>query len=395
MAKEKFTEDLGDYWRAQQLATEGYAVIRLFERAQGEAMYEAFKRSLRELPEYKACRGWRYCKTGFGALGVASSFHNRFVREMRLRAHARVAPIMAEVDKVDYMRAHVKQLLDRMLVRTEDQVPTAESWHQDVSIYKDGDTVYGGWLASTDQTASLIPGTQHTHAPAAGFAKISPIALQGILPRARTVEIPRGCLLIMNQSVVHEVVARRITSDPMCRLFTGWRLTYDDRTLLEAENRQSNSRQDGFGSAQSIDSVIDDMAVPKLPSNQLPAMYNVRNVDDTNQREGLRSWCAGHVQEALLVVTPKYKDGIRLKTPRSLEPGQVWKIPELHAPSISELRQRSRLSPGDFDRPIDWDALLPPYTDLERAILKPHDPLKISTAWLLNATSKLKRKRDQ
>ncbi|KAK3289579.1 hypothetical protein CYMTET_3016 [Cymbomonas tetramitiformis] len=284
MATEKFTEDLGDYWRAQQLATEGYAVIRLFEQAQGEAMYEAFKRSLRALPEYKVCKDWRYCKTGFGALVVASSFHNHFVREMRLRAHARVARIMAEVDKVDYMRAHVKQ---------------------------------------------------------------------GILPRARTVEIPRGCLLIMNQSVVHEVVARRITSDPMCRLFTGWRLTYDDCTLLEAENRQPNSRQDGFGSAQSIDSVIDDMAVPKLPSNQLPAMYNVRNVDDTNQREGLRSWCAGHVQEALLVVTPKYKDGIRLKTPRSLKPGQVWKIPELHAPSISELRQRSRLSPGDFDRPID------------------------------------------
>eukprot|EP00854_Cymbomonas_tetramitiformis_P001200 gene1200-1773_t len=243
MATEIFHDEDDDASIAQRLVTKGFAVVRLFERERTEALYETFKRSLRELPEYKSsCGGWRYCKTGFGALGVASSFHNHFVREMRLKAHARVAPIMAEVDKMDLMRAHVKdipharfkrrfkgyrrkldiegprklhQLLDRMLVRTENQTPTPESWHQD--------------------TASLIPETQHLHTPAAGFAKISDDVLRKIAPRVEAVEIPRGCLLIMNQSVVHEVVAKKSVSDPMCRLFTGWRLTYDDRTLLEID----------------------------------------------------------------------------------------------------------------------------------------------------------------
>ncbi|KAK3252341.1 hypothetical protein CYMTET_38375 [Cymbomonas tetramitiformis] len=384
---------------AHHLATNGYAVVRLFEHVESEGLCDAFKQALRELPEYRSCSGWRYSKTGFGALGVASSFHNRFVRRMRLVAHARVLPVLREVDRLGDARASVgpircerfsdrfagyrrknkaeaprkvHQMLDRMLVRTKDQKPSPESWHQDVSVYEDGDTVYGGWIAFTDQTIRLVPATQHLHTPIAGFAKISAAALQDLLPRALDVSIPRGCLLLMNQSIVHEVLANPITTDPMCRLFTGWRLTHDHRTLLEATDRNRNCRQDGCGSAQSIDAVLDDMAVPKLPSNQLPSMYNLRNVDYIIQRQGLREWCDAYLQNAMLVVTPTYVDGVTAKRPEGMEPTRVWKVPDLHAPSIAKLRQ---LSSDGFDRPVDWDALFPPYTAEEREMYKPHSPL--------------------
>ncbi|KAK3252073.1 hypothetical protein CYMTET_37031 [Cymbomonas tetramitiformis] len=394
---------------AQELAREGYVVRRLFDESQTDALCESFKLTLGQLPEYKVREDWRYSKTGFGALGTASSFHNRFVRAMRLVAHAQIAPVMAEVDGVDELRASVgpvrnprrwlfrqrfrgyrrrestekprrlHQLYDRMLVRTENQHPTAEDWHQDLSVYSDGDTVYGGWIAFTDQQARLIPRTQHLHAPGAGFQKKKKAELDEVLPHALTVEVPRGCIFLMNQRLVHAVLPSKIRTDPMCRLFTAWRLTHDDRSLLEVEDRNRNSRQDGLGAAQKLDDVMREMEVPKIPSNQLPSMYNVRNVDDPKQRERLRSWCEGGMQDAVRTHVPMYADGKTPKRPRNLPPEQAFKIPELHAPSISTLRGLPR---DAFDRAIHWEHLFPEYAAVERAILEPHRPRAVSAVEL-------------
>lgn len=394
---------------AQELVREGYAVARLFDHIRTDTMYDHFKRTLEELPEYKTRRDWRYSKTGFGALGTASSFHNRFVRAMRLIAHARVAAVMAEVDRADDVRASVgpvrsrrrshfrhrflgyrrradsegsrklHQLFDRMLVRTGDQTPSAEDWHQDLSVYSDGDTVYGGWIAFTDQRARLVPRTQHLHAAAAGFARRSGAELERLLPHARTVEVPRGCILLMNQSLVHAVLPSKVRADPMCRLSTAWRLTHSDTSLLEVASRNKNSRQDGTGEAQRLEEVIDEMRVPKIPSNQLPSMYNVRNVDDSRQREGLWAWCEARVQDAVRTHTPTYSDGKTPKRPESMPPEVRFRIPELHAPSLSSLR---RLPSDGFDREIDWERLFPEYADVERRILRPHSPSSVSPSEL-------------
>ena len=52
------------------------------------------------------------------------------------------------------------------------------------------------------------------------------------------------------------------------------------------------------------------MAVPKIPSNQLPAMYNVRNVDDKKQREdgkhSLRWWMDTYIAPELLTEQDYY-----------------------------------------------------------------------------------------
>ena len=89
---------------AAALRERGYLVMPLFDATEIDEMKELYRRTLKNLPEYTRSydpANMQYSKTGFGALGAPSTFHNSFVRYARLRAYKLIAPILFEFDRLD------------------------------------------------------------------------------------------------------------------------------------------------------------------------------------------------------------------------------------------------------------------------------------------------------
>ncbi len=95
---------------------------------------------------------------GFAGMGNPSSYHNRFVRDLRMAAH--VAVVESGVVPVEE-NENLEQEACRLMVRRSYKTPTAETWHRDEAIFaKDGDTIYGGWVnldLERDQLFSMVP----------------------------------------------------------------------------------------------------------------------------------------------------------------------------------------------------------------------------------------------
>lgn len=82
----------------------------------------------------------------------------------------------------------------------------------------------------------------------------------------------------------------------MLRLFVGWRLTLDSEDLLSKSIKNRNSRQDSDGSAQILSDLLRSQSVPKVPSNQLPSLYNLRTIDYPKQQPGLNAWITKYIK---------------------------------------------------------------------------------------------------
>jgi hypothetical protein len=343
---------------------------------------------LHSLPEYNQTAEvqteFRYSKTGFGALATASSFHNPFVRSLRLLAFQRLLPVFQAFDKicqkgiytegggkVHGLRERQKsedgttlvprmfhELIDRMLVRVSGHTVPEESWHQDMSYAVDGDSVFGGWIAFTDQKFSVNPGSHNLDIcnSNGGFATIAKRSelYQQCVEQRHLRNVPAGHILIMNQTILHEVVPAKIPrGNKFLRLFTGWRLTYDEDDLLSKATKNSNPRQDGPGNAQDLEEVLSEQMVPKIPSNQLPSLFNVRSVDDSNQQPGLHEWLSKYIRADLLRAEHEhtfFKDKKRLREVKFPHP-----LPPLFMPSLTEM-----------------GAKYCPYQSVEKFILQPH-----------------------
>mgnify|MGYP001597566781 CR=1 FL=1 len=210
---------------AQQLHRDGYVVIGYtdFELA---SLQREFDATLRSFPEYVP-GATQYVGGGFGALANPASFHNPFVRDLRERAMAAVLPVFSALSPGTRF-AHT---IDRMMVRTAGQAPSAETWHRDVSPSPAGTRVFGGWinLDAHPQYFSCVRAT-HTSTSGSGFAKLSKqdaahyTALRklGRDPVVR-VAIPPAHILIFSENLIHEVYPAK-AKYTMRRLFLGWTL---------------------------------------------------------------------------------------------------------------------------------------------------------------------------
>jgi hypothetical protein len=174
---------------------------------------------------------------GFAALGNPSSFHNPFVRKLRMAAHVAVlesgvVPIAAD--------EKFEQVADRLMVRRSTKNPTAESWHRDESKFAvPGDTVYGGWVnLDLDRTQffSMVPySANEVTGQNNGFSTIPESQHVSLIKRSVRVAVPPGHILIFNERTIHEVVAKPLSEADKsgktgaelarCRLFFGWRTT--------------------------------------------------------------------------------------------------------------------------------------------------------------------------
>jgi hypothetical protein len=184
-------------------------------------------RSLFDMTQTKIAAG------GFAALNHPSSFHNQFVRSLRMRAHGEVVfrdlfGMMAE--GANSGSTHLEQVVDRMMLRRSSQEPTAEAWHRDVAVgTRPGDRVFGGWinLNAYNQQFSCVLGSAHEARDpnnSVGFATIPESDHPETVARSSIVVIPPGHMIVFNEDTIHEV-ANNSNTESLLRLFTGWRLS--------------------------------------------------------------------------------------------------------------------------------------------------------------------------
>jgi hypothetical protein len=236
---------------------------------------------------------------GFGALGLPSSFHHPFVRQLRRTVYDAMRPFFEAL--IETLPGHkLEQLVDRVQLRQPGTTPTAESFHRDLSVYgpgcsaADGDHFFGGWvnLDTAPQAFSCVTGS---HAPGensgSGFSPITCKDDLAAYKAARTViTIPAGHLIIFYSNIVHEVLPRK-RPYVSARMYCGWRLTKGDAPLYD-DFLARMVRQD----------------VLALPSRQEPPMH--ARLHWTNWLTELQQWSTTHIKDEFLV-TREVRSGKR------------------------------------------------------------------------------------
>ncbi len=181
------------------------------------------------------------------------------------------------------LKSHkIEQVIDRMLYREKGKTPVAETWHRDITpVVVAGDFVFGGWinLNSEAQYFSCVPGTHLDPRPAgagAGFSQIPKEEHAAYKKRSKLVVIPPGAILVFYEQLVHEVVARKYPVD-MMRIFLGWRLTTDNRSIVTALSQLPEAQKipgQPYHVLQPLDDLLDAQAAMPLKSGQGSAMVS-------------------------------------------------------------------------------------------------------------------------
>lgn len=221
-----------------------------------------FDATLRAFPEYRRDGVGEpvYVLGGFAALGNASSWHNPFVRFLRLHTARAVLPVLRQVAPPT---SYLAEIADRMMYRPAGVKPQADTWHRDVKPNQAaGEVVYGGWINTSTQTQylSCVLGTQDDQPDENdpdGFAKITSRERIAEYEREKTsVEVPPGAILVFNERMVHEVLATK-RDYAVRRVFLAW----------------MQSPRIGDRSPDNIDALLSAQAPITVKSGQAPRLY--------------------------------------------------------------------------------------------------------------------------
>jgi hypothetical protein len=232
---------------SQILERDGVLVLPLISPDELPDINQRFWMTLREFPEYIAEPEY-YVLEAFGALGNPSSFHNLYVRELRMKAYLALRDVL----EPDAHGRHLQTLFDRMCIRYKGRIMKAESWHRDMGKAKADDTFYGGWInvGDTNQYFSCDPGSHNIGLKPSGFV----VSEQP--EDSKRIVIPPGSLIIFYADILHEIVGHVYTEDTP-RLFTSWRLTQDKSSIYPK-----------------LAELLAEQGVPTLPSGNAIRMYD-------------------------------------------------------------------------------------------------------------------------
>lgn len=335
---------------ATQLRDEGYCVVPFIPASQVPTAREDFRATLRAFPEYRPTVDpddptQHYVQGGFGALGNPASFHNPFVRRLRLAAHATVVQrrvLSAMLPQVaahsegiddhrgDYRDVRLEQTVDRMLFRRPSKSPSAESWHRDEALgCATGDEVFGGWvnLDDRDQHLSAVPRTHHNQTGNAGFKKVATDEAEWCNANKQLVAVPPGHLLVFNEKLLHEVRGGYKTYD-VVRLFFGWRLTRSEEAL---------------GGSGLLQRSLEQQSVMRLKSGQIPKMYANMSWSQPGQRAALEEWSGATLRPECLTRRAVIRD-----------PTEVRTLVHQSLPSLRDLGYAEYDAYEDWERRLLW-----------------------------------------
>ena len=251
---------------AELLRESGYVVVPMLEESERVEMAEQMVQYLTTAPEYtsewqnRRAKGTkteqRFVAGGFGALALASSFHNPCVRRLRMLAHPNAAAVLAPLAD----GRNLEQVMDRIGARVSGDSPVAESFHRDVAkCTSSGDSIFGGWVNLNDssQYFSCVPEShigfetqQSGFVPIVGKEEKAALRLLTV-----KVEIPPGHEILFYECLIHEVVSVPQTQQQL-RLFLGFRLTHSSESLVE-----------------DLERILSEQAVVKIKSGQIPPEY--------------------------------------------------------------------------------------------------------------------------
>lgn len=279
------------------------------------ALRKSARDAIDTAPELVERREGGCTSSGFGAIGVGSSFHNEPARNIR----GKVDDFLANSLTFPGYRT-IESVADRQGAQLTSKTRGGETFHRDDTPGAGNSLVLGGFvnLSEGPQYFSCVPGNIGDRTNA-GFAKIkNPKNLRGVRVR---VTIPPGCALLFNELLAHEVKSGKVKTTAY-RQYVGAILSkrvYATPLLQRRDKAPFN-----------IDDFCDDQSVPTIKSGQtehfvVPKLWNV------NWKNLVAA------QQKLLI--PELSNG-----------DKIVKI----APSLRSLGKRYR-----------------PYTQEERAILKP------------------------
>lgn len=318
---------------AKSILVLGFAVVC----PQGDATIDrtavrtALDSEVRHFREFKHDATDRTPLGGFSAYGNPSSFHNPTVRELRMKAYDIIAPTLDTL-AIRQGEGFKKELIpDRLLIRPAGRAPSAESWHRDEALNANyNDIVLGGWWNLDDSVSqfSCVP-CSHTHVSShSGFAPIkSKELIAGFNLLKRLVNIPPGSILLFNEKLVHEVLARK-RKFVSYRLFLGWRITQDTMSLFGPD----------------VFKRMDDQAPLTLKSGQVPPMY--AKLHRTNWIEKLATYSRNFDDKCLSIDV----------VASGLHQGKYFTLVDRHMKSLKKYGFQ----------------LYEPYTDAEKIVLTPH-----------------------
>lgn len=366
--------------RAENLKKAGVVCVPVFKdestrRKWASKVWDAMD----DFPEYIQ-RGRRVQRVlgGFGALGNPSSFHHPTVRALRRKIKKHFAvPLFREYARVCHIEgARLESLFDRLCMRCKDfGAVGAESWHRD--IY-DGpkyglpplpsslpnnrrDEVFGGWVNMSDEDQKFVCLLESHKGEAArlaqerggGFASLSKQEMQDQrveerlfaqrdrrLGSVRTdsdgkVVVPPGHAVVFFQRLLHAVHGGAQPDEPQLRCFMGYRLTTLDAPLF----------------ASSHAATLDNFAVPRIPSGQVPPMYSQNHYAQFSKSDSrFRTWAKRTFRDECLY----HRNGYF--TPGSKDNRNVSANKERYMPSLAEMGMG-----GAF----------PPYSEQDRNVLCP------------------------
>jgi hypothetical protein len=349
----------GDYKETgyQSLKRCGVVTIPIVEKYEIDEYRLKFKNTIEKFPEYLRHKDninnddsnnpLIYVLGGFAALGNPGSFHNKFARNLRLKAKEKIKPLFREfisniVNKKIRDESKLEMLPGRMLYRLKSQAPTAESWHRDVSnkeTLDDNDVVFGGWinLDKTDQYFSCIPGSHlgiSQKSLKSGFSTVPKSKINAITKYKIKFKCPPGHIIIFPQYILHEVVSSK-TKDTIMRLSTGWRITIKNTFMHK-----------------NMEELLRTQSIMPLGSSQQPPMYSsnhgslflrkqFRPVNNMPNKVNLIEWSKNTFKPETLV-EKEGKDGrkymIVSRFMKSLEFYGLKKYPEYSDKEINEYK---------------------------------------------------------
>lgn len=313
-------DDKGPAATAMMLYRYGVVTVPVFPDTYVRQQWEnKVWKAMDTFPEYKKSEGQqdggRYIQRvlgGFGALANPSSFHHPVLQELRRNVKSVTAPILREYVRVlgwDPSQVNYEMLFDRLCVRYKGFGSVSkESWHRDVydgaafglrslpCSLPDGrqDEIFGGWVnLSAEKQKFVCQVGSHRGEDAVrareeggGFALADGKHAKVMLAQQANrkigslcfdkdgyVVVPPGHLILFPQSILHAVMAKASPPRPNLRLFLGHRLTCEQTSLFP-----------------DLTSTIDENAVPRIPSGQLPPMFSANHFAFFSKSERFRRW---------------------------------------------------------------------------------------------------------
>lgn len=217
-----------------------------------------------KFPEFNQNYKGPYSMGGFGALGIASSFHHPYIRQIRKIVKKRFSRYI----KMGFSGKYIEGFFDRFCVRNKTfGTIQNESWHQDILDPKsfknveflDTDIMYGGWLnlnTKENQSFICVPKSQYDRMEIkVGFALVkNPDKINYYANLEKIITIPPGHAIFIQQGLVHRVNPF-LPKQNSYRLFHGFRITESNKQLIDLE------------------SIFENLSVPLLPSGQVAPLY--------------------------------------------------------------------------------------------------------------------------